>query len=572
MLSLSLLFLSAAYAQISTTFVPWWGSTATCDTSADVGKSWRNACDEWCTCVQLSSGDVTFECWRERKEITCMTATERQRFLDAFVAISTPGHQLYDSYSNLIGLHTGGSFGSIHTTQWFLPWHRWYALELENLLRQVDCRITLPWWDWTKKTTTWQTNAPFLAASNWYGTNGWPVTDGPFASPGWTTANGGGSLNRNFNGNMPAYSLLSTILGIASGSYSYFSDQLEGLHGTPHMRISGHMSSAESPRAPEFFLHHGMIDRMWGEWQKISPGHLAAYGTFSPTATMPYAFGTTPNHVLDLAHQVSSVGDCARVRYVRYSTRVTGQPFWASRSCWLLPISTVGLVDIDLLQRGLTLLPREDLQSIRQVKTAPLSDNESELLISFSAEGENGEKDAQAAREKMQAHKDYADDYYAGANVVEPHELKRSMNADGTVGNGNYASYEAGIDLDQAWEKIKGNPQVYEQLLLEQKERQVETGSVPDIDDSCCDKCGPEEACMISREGCECWTPTTVTELSGQSITDLQPPVFYPRPNLAPEDSTLSTDFTSRVLVTDSSTSICCKKRQGREVCRKCDI
>ena len=96
-----------------------------------------------------------------------MSTTERQRLLDAWITISTPGHELYDSYENLIGLHTSANFGTIHATAWFLPWHRWFALEMENLLRQVDCRITLPWWDWTKKTTTWQTAAPFLDSSAW---------------------------------------------------------------------------------------------------------------------------------------------------------------------------------------------------------------------------------------------------------------------------------------------------------------------------------------------------------------------------------------------------------------------
>lgn len=573
LVSLSLTLLSLTTAQV---LLPHWGSPATCGTAADAGKSWRNACDEWCTCIQLSSGAMTYECWRERKEITCMSVTERQRFLDAFVEISTPGHELYESYSNLIGLHTSANFGSIHMTQWFLPWHRWFALELENLLRQVDCRITVPWWDWTKKTSTWQTSAPFLDSPSWFGEDGDPssVTTGPFATPGWTTANGGGPLTRNFNGNMPAYPLLSTILGIGSGSYNSFSDQLEGVHNTPHVRISGTMTSAESPRAPEFFLHHGMIDRVWSEWQKLSPAHLASYGSFAPTATMPYAYGATPNHVLDLAHQVSAAGDCARVRYVRYSTGVTGSPQWLLRSCWLLPISGVGLVDIDLFQRGLALLPRDQLQSIRQVKTAPLSDNEKELMISLSAQSKDGAQAAEAARQKMADAERYSNEYYGAANLVDPSELKHSLSADGTATDGNYASYEAGLDLEEAWAKIRGNPAVYERLLKEQQPG----GFAPAVDDSCCDKCAPEEACMVSANGCECWLPSTDSGLAGQSLSDLRPPVFFPRPSLAtggsPPDTNLDTSvlFSPSAATTNTGSTICCKRRQKREVCRRCDM
>lgn len=560
------------------TVAPWWlgGAPATCDISSDAGQSWRNSCDEWCKCIQLPSGDMTYECWRERKEITCMSTTERQRLLDAWITISTPGHELYDSYENLIGLHTSANFGTIHATAWFLPWHRWFALEMENLLRQVDCRITLPWWDWTKKTTTWQTAAPFLDSSAWYGEDGDPssVTTGPFATPGWSLPVTGGPLTRNFNGDMPAYPLLSAVLAIGSGSYSSFSDQLEGVHNTPHVRISGTMVTGESPRAPEFFLHHGMIDRMWSVWQAYSPAHLSAYGTFDPDATMPHAYGSTPNHVMDLAHQVSSAGDCARVRYVRYSTRVTGQPLWVMRSCYLVPISIGGMVSLDTLQRGLQLLPRQELQSIEQVKLAPLTDNEKQNFINLSGEGKGGAQDAAMAAEKLEAFQGAADEYYNGARVVEPDQLKREDS--GTwVGNPDYAgiSYELGLDVEKAWQRIKSNPQVYEQLLKEQREMEVEAG-MPAVDDTCCDKCAPEEACMISANGCDCWTPGQ-DELAGQQLSDLRPPAVYP---VNPVTAALQgvegreTVLLSPPDVATNGDSVCCKKLGGRRVCRNCQV
>lgn len=31
----------------------------------------------------------------------------------------------------------------------FLPWHRWYLMKMENILRKIDCRATIPYWDWS---------------------------------------------------------------------------------------------------------------------------------------------------------------------------------------------------------------------------------------------------------------------------------------------------------------------------------------------------------------------------------------------------------------------------------------
>lgn len=40
-------------------------------------------------------------------------------------------------------------FSPIHQASEFLPWHRWYILEMENLLKEVDCWVTIPYWDWS---------------------------------------------------------------------------------------------------------------------------------------------------------------------------------------------------------------------------------------------------------------------------------------------------------------------------------------------------------------------------------------------------------------------------------------
>ena len=35
----------------------------------------------------------------------------------------------------------------LHTYPQFDPWHRWQLNALENLLLEIDCRVTVPYWD-----------------------------------------------------------------------------------------------------------------------------------------------------------------------------------------------------------------------------------------------------------------------------------------------------------------------------------------------------------------------------------------------------------------------------------------
>lgn len=43
------------------------------------------------------------------------------------------------------------SNAAIHGDAVFLPWHRWYIMTMENILREVtgNCKITVPYFDWT---------------------------------------------------------------------------------------------------------------------------------------------------------------------------------------------------------------------------------------------------------------------------------------------------------------------------------------------------------------------------------------------------------------------------------------
>lgn len=74
-------------------------------------------------------------------------------------------------YQNLVKTHTK-QFGSIHNKKQFLAWHRWYLLKMENILREVDPIVTVPYWDWS----LWS-GEPWLNEVFHFGSLLWPWRD-----------------------------------------------------------------------------------------------------------------------------------------------------------------------------------------------------------------------------------------------------------------------------------------------------------------------------------------------------------------------------------------------------------
>ena len=69
-----------------------------------------------------------------------MKSSDRARYIRVYKTVSTSS-QYKPEYDRLIKLHMDLFKTSIHQKAEFLPWHRWYILQLENLLRKVDCRV-----------------------------------------------------------------------------------------------------------------------------------------------------------------------------------------------------------------------------------------------------------------------------------------------------------------------------------------------------------------------------------------------------------------------------------------------
>ena len=101
-------------------------------------------CGRRCKCVH---GKLV-QCTRLRKEFLDMTKEERKRYIQTVKTAST--HSAYkEKYERLLTLHRDIFPTGIHELDYFLPWHRWFILQYENLLREIDCRVTVPFWDWS---------------------------------------------------------------------------------------------------------------------------------------------------------------------------------------------------------------------------------------------------------------------------------------------------------------------------------------------------------------------------------------------------------------------------------------
>ncbi|XP_078342697.1 uncharacterized protein LOC144628471 isoform X5 [Oculina patagonica] len=286
------------------------------------GSTTFDRCGQRCSCV----GGQLVNCVRIRKEFTSMTFAERERYIRVIRTASTDPRFKAD-YDNLINDHRLLFISGIHEATHFLSWHRYFMLLYENLLRRVDCNFTIAYWDWSLASDNpFSTANPedlWHSANTGFGGNGVGLTacvqTGPFRQSEWSLVPlpagsqpepGPRCLARMFNGNPPDSVAVQEVLQITAGNFSDFEIMLRiNLHDVVHCLIDGTMCSLDSAAAPEFFLHHGFIDKLWDDWQKKSDAHKNAFFP-SVNVVMP---GTQvlPREVIDLSSQPGGV----RVEY-----------------------------------------------------------------------------------------------------------------------------------------------------------------------------------------------------------------------------------------------------------------
>lgn len=255
--------------------------------SCKEGRHALNKCEERCEC---KDGKL-INCYRVRKEFTKMNITQRKRFINTYKTASV--HPIFKKdYDKMVALHINTPDKLLHhTPKIFFPWHRWFLVQFENLLRRIDCRVTVPYWDWSRVAHHWWRGSgkEDLWNSGEHGLGGDGnmyddcVEDGPFSRDKWRLLEraGGGCLTRyfwyvNLTGDAEH---VNRTLSLPLESFFDFEGIVRNIyHSQVHDFIGGTMYYWwSSSNAPEMVLHHSFLDKLWLQWQQKGEEYKNVY-------------------------------------------------------------------------------------------------------------------------------------------------------------------------------------------------------------------------------------------------------------------------------------------------------
>jgi tyrosinase len=170
-----------------------------------------------------------------------------------------------------------------HGNWYFLPWHRAYLLEFEDICRSLlpsssplKTTFAVPFWNWTQNRTLASLGGgAFTTTATWNGQPNPLRNTTRTLSP--TTRLPDEIVGQSVIDNALAQTQFEVFAssrpsGQSSTSTSWqrvqgTSGPLEGTpHNSVHNWIGGEMSDMYSPRDCLFWLHHANCDRLWAEW------------------------------------------------------------------------------------------------------------------------------------------------------------------------------------------------------------------------------------------------------------------------------------------------------------------
>jgi tyrosinase len=211
---------------------------------------------------------------RYRKNINCLSSDELHDLREALAGMYALPASDPNSFATLASFHGGPPITyCAHGAPGFFTWHRAYLMAFENALRTVGCHVTLPYWNWSSGPTT---GVPAACRDATYvNRNGATVANPLYSGP----RPAGGQTTRRATIDTTAFDDLATSAQAAmtAADFNSFQNQVNGVHGSVHVRTGGDMGSVPTAAYdPIFFLHHANIDRLWADWQAAHPGALPA--------------------------------------------------------------------------------------------------------------------------------------------------------------------------------------------------------------------------------------------------------------------------------------------------------
>ncbi|KAG8188974.1 hypothetical protein JTE90_010063 [Oedothorax gibbosus] len=239
--------------------------------SIPIGSKFGLGCG---TCECTVSGRINCPCTTVsmRKEVRDMTAEEWKRYQDSIkvLAANSAWQNLTDIYREFVP--------QSHGNLYFLPWHRFFIRYAEMKLQEIDCSVSIPYFDWTldvgqlEKSVVWQAN---MFGGNGDKTQNDCVLNHPFKK--YLPSHWANCLRRNFNSSvfLPDAIELEKVLRIET--FEEFSVKLNSFSGLFHLFVGGHMASVDSPYDPIFFSHYAFIDKLWNDWLNTNSDNIQTF-------------------------------------------------------------------------------------------------------------------------------------------------------------------------------------------------------------------------------------------------------------------------------------------------------
>ena len=245
---------------------------------------------------------------------------------------------------DIAGHHGEHFWTNIHSSctdaENFLPWHRFFLVDFEASLQQSNpayAYLSIPYWDWRIDPvhTTFPAVVNFNLSPNFWGYSDKVTAPPSFLAlskfPGWnvtydqsdcsgnlfqTTETLSRAYDNDAFGRLPLPSHITAALNLSTfftpggsatttGFPNYVPNannlvhRLEAWHNKIHVWVGANstMDSQASPLDPSFFLHHGMIDKLWFDWEEQITG-TQSVGLPGAALPMPHYDGThDPNIV-----------------------------------------------------------------------------------------------------------------------------------------------------------------------------------------------------------------------------------------------------------------------------------
>ncbi|RKP26894.1 hypothetical protein SYNPS1DRAFT_2288, partial [Syncephalis pseudoplumigaleata] len=217
---------------------------------------------------------------RKRYEIRTLPPQQRQSFFNAVKGLQAgPQPNKFDDFAELH--NEAGNYA--HFSPVFLPWHRAFLYHFERALQEIDASVMLPYWDWSYDSQA--PEASVVLSDAYFGGNGRAsdqcLANGQLAAyrPYHLDR---GCVKRQFDKDgaiNPFYSTEAVQRLITQNDdFGEFRGKLEGIfHARVHIGIGGHMNTMHSAADAIFYMHHGMVDKIWATWQRHHPKEARAY-------------------------------------------------------------------------------------------------------------------------------------------------------------------------------------------------------------------------------------------------------------------------------------------------------